>query len=558
MPRFMMPGKRTFCSMNRMSRPCLILLTLSFLATTAAGQGLRSLWSLCAPGESAVVDSTLTISGIVVSDWRSDNVALNPTLYEGFTDASVSARTVYLQEADGSRGICLLFTSPVWNRLKRYDHATIDLRSCRVEHLKSPDRIVVSGLGRNSVVSTVAGSRSDIASKERRLCDLQDSDIFTEVVVKGLELVCKNGCWSNIYELYGQYCRDIHRDADYRVSGRMDGWANLMRDGDGNCIYLDVNTLCPWRRDGNPVPSGVGDVRAVVVHEYNRRMGGDMGPYCLRPMWREDIMIGSKCPGNWWKTLTGWEYDGTGGQYINFEMLGMQGGVWKEGRSGDRVLSDRGEVTGYLWTDSGARIHIDNDTDALTVENKGYQKNGAIKFKSPTTFWFEFDAEGKVSARKSILVEFSAASVRAELFRLSFSWAAGDQNVNNDRGYPSLWAVQCSTDGGKSWNTLKDCVTGSEEISLPPLPFWDRELADGTKVVTSADACLGLQQRCFVLPSSIAGCPKVLVRLIPSGDSVMHLSDVFDAPTSGVEFMTADKTEFVTHISIGNLLIEYK
>ena len=554
----MNPSKKSFDGMNRILRYFKSLLLLSFFATTAEGQGLQNLKNLCAPGEGIDITSPLTVSGIVVSDWRSDNVAMNPMLYEGFTDTSVSARTVYLQEADGSMGISLLFTSPVWNRLERYDHVTLDLCSCRVERFKSPDRIVVSGLGRNSVVSKTAGSRGDIASKERRLCELTDADIFTEVVIKGLEVVCKNGCWSNIYELYGQYCRDIHRDVDYRMSGRMDGWATLMRDGDGNCIYLDVNTLCPWRRDGNPVPSGVGDVRAVPVHEYNRHMGGNMGPYTLRPMWREDIMIDEKCPKDWWKTLTGWDYDGTGGQDINFEMLGMQGGVWKEGRSGDRVLNDRGEVTGYLWTDSGAKIHIDSDTDALTVENKGYQKNGAIKFKSPTTSWFEFSPDGKVSARKSILVEFSAASVQAELFRMSFSWAAGDQNVNNVHGYPSMWNAQCSTDEGRTWLTLEDCVTKSDEISLPPLPFWDRELKDGTKVVTSADACLGLQQRCFVLPSSIAGCPKVLVRLIPSGDSVMHLSDVFDAPTSGVEFMTADKTEYVTHISIGNLLIEYK
>ena len=66
-----------------------------------------------------------------------------------------------------------------------------------------------------------------------------------------------------------------------------------------------------------------------------------------------------------WKILTGWELDGTQGQQLEFELLGLQSGVWKNGKKGDRVVADVGKTTGFLWTDSDSFIHIGNDLNAL-------------------------------------------------------------------------------------------------------------------------------------------------------------------------------------------------
>lgn len=52
------------------------------------------------------------------------------------------------------------------------------------------------------------------------------------------------------YEPYGQYVESIHHDY-YDVNGRMDGWASLLRNQQGQTIYMLVNTSCRGEEQGN-------------------------------------------------------------------------------------------------------------------------------------------------------------------------------------------------------------------------------------------------------------------------------------------------------------------
>ncbi len=540
-----------------MKRQLFIVLLCFFSVFTANAEGIGRLKELCMPGKIYIPENDLFIEGVVISDYRSENVAVNPNLTHSFVDIGVNDRTAYIQESDGSIGIRLLFTSPVHNRLERYDHVRLNLTGCTVERHADPDMITVSGLKSSNVLGKTSGVSSDIKTKERGISELTDADIFTEVTLKDVDVACKNGCWTNIYEAYSQYCHNIHQSLDYVQNKRMDSWATLMRDVRGDCIYLMVNTLCPWRRDGNVLPQGLGDVRAVVVSENLRRYGGDMGRYSIRPMYREDIQLSGKASSTPWKTICGWEYDGLGGQFITFEKLGVQGGVWRDGKVGDRVVSDRGDGTAYLWTDSGSSIHIDGDLDALDALGKGYQINGALYFKSATKNWYSFNRNGQADGVKSILVEFSTSGLSGDSMRLFFSWAAGDQNADNNYGFPAQWKVECSTDG-ISWKELKETATGNTTVNLRPLPFWDKKIRDGRNVPTSYDAALGMQQRGFSIPKEAFGRDRVLVKISPASDTVFYLGDRFDEPAVGKEYMTADKDEYVTMIRLGNLIIDYK
>lgn len=537
------------------------LLLAPLTAASAQVTPLHALRSICAPGDSARVQDDLVVSGIVVSDFRSENVALNPSVTAGTVDLSVNDKTVYLQEPDGSMGVRLMFTSPGYNRCERYDHLEVNLRGCLIERAADPDVITVSGLKAGNVVSKTVGQPSDVAVKSRTISELRDSDICTQVQLRDLDVICKNGNWANIHEGYSQYCWRLHRDVSYRANGnpgRMDGWATLMRDFNGDCIYLNVNTLCPWRKNGVAVPQGAGDVTGVIVHEPNRRYGGDMGRYSIRPMFRDDIRLSSKRSTSPWKTLTGWEYDGTGGQFINFEKLGVQGGVWKNGKVGDRVMSDRGDPKAYLWTDSGNAVHIGGAFEKLTADaSYGKQGNGSVDFKGRTVDWYVFGQNGEIVDTRSLLMEFSAASVSGQYMRLSFSWTEGDQDPNNDEGYPAEWEVMCSLDGG-DWISLKETATGNEVINLRCEPYWDRTLKDGRKVQTSYDAALGTQTRCFSLPAEAFGCKDVIVRITPASASVVKLGAVFSDPTVGVDFISPDRTSLRTFIVLDNLMIDYK
>lgn len=82
-----------------------------------------------------------------------------------------------------------------------------------------------------------------------------------------------------------------------------------------------------------------------------RRYGGNMGRYSIRPLDESGLGF-SKKGKSVWKTLSGWCLDGSNGQVLEFEMLGEQTGVWKDGRKGDRLVSDRGRAKSFFWTDS--------------------------------------------------------------------------------------------------------------------------------------------------------------------------------------------------------------
>ena len=52
-----------------------------------------------------------TLDGIVISDWRSDNVEYNPNLDHNVVDLGENLRTAYVESFDGCYGIRLKFES---------------------------------------------------------------------------------------------------------------------------------------------------------------------------------------------------------------------------------------------------------------------------------------------------------------------------------------------------------------------------------------------------------------------------------------------------------------
>lgn len=518
---------------------------------------LSSLKEICPEGKSVKILRSYCVSGIVASDWRSLNMELNPNVSKARVNVDVNDATVYLSSPDGSMGIRILFDEPADNRLCRFDHLTIDLKGATVSRYTEPERIEITGVNRLNVVSVSGGSPSDIPVKEKHISELTDSDIYTYVTLKDMEMIFKDGTYADIYEPYAQHTDEIQGNS-FGVSGRMDGWASLLRDGGGNTIYMLVNTLCTWRRNGRGVPQGVGNVSGIIVHTPMRRYGGDMGRYSIRPLDEKDIAIGnrSKSP---WTTLAGWQLDGSAGQTLEFEYLGVQGNVWKEGKKGDRVLNDVGKVPGFFWTDSDSFIHIDSDLNALEGAGKGWQKNGAIMFKGPSVGWFGFDASGKANSTSSFFIEFPARKAKGKTLSLSFSWAAGDQDANHDWGFPAEWFVQCSTDGGATWITLKETATGKTSFYLRPLPYWDKVLSNygnSQSRPTGYDCGLGMQQRSFLLPASAGGSEKVLLRIAPVSARISLIRANPASPCVSDNVLSASSRGLVTYIRFGSLMID--
>ena len=533
-----------------------VFLLLAF--TVLHAQSLSALRDVCPKGAVATINGSLVVEGVVVSDWRSENMELNRSLTSVRMDLRDNQKTAYIQSADGNMGVRLVFDEASENRLERYDNVVLDLIGCEVTRTAAPDAVTIRGVRARNFQTVRRGSAIDVPVKEKCVSDLTDDDIYTCVTLKDVDVIFKDGSWANVYEPFVPYSEAIHSEVDYSPAGRMDGWATLLRDAAGHNIYMLVNMLCPWRRDGKGVPSGSGNVSGVIVHTQMPRYGGNMGRYCIRPLFRDDICIaGGKST---WKTHVGWvKPEGTGAT-LDFEIYGTVGNLFKEGKIGDKIYNDVGSSTALLWTDTPSAVHVYSGFNALDPIKKGIKGNAAILFKGKTVDWFEWDADGKVIGSKAFYVSFSTKKLKAQNLQFNFEWSVGTQDGNKCWYFPIDWQVQCSNDEGVTWHTLKENATGATSFELRSLPWDDKKITDsGHNFVKKAnfDNGLGPQQRSFNLPSEMLGQNEVLVRLSPASDDISRIRVEFHSPSRSGKVQKKD-TARETWIRFESIQIDYR
>lgn len=362
--------------MKHLLKYLLAAAALPLWGQAAAAGPFGQLRGLCEPGKSVLLTAPTVVEGIVVSDYRSPNMELNPNLNYYSVDLEENDRTVYVEAADGSCGIRLRFDEASENRLARYDRVRLDLNGCRLTRTAAPDCMTLTGVQALNVLSVAPGTAADLPVKERSVATLTDDDLYTFVTLRDAEFVFKEGSYTNIWEPYAQSCGELHH-YKYDINNRMDGWASLVRDSEGGAIYMLVNTLCAWRRAGKPLPQGMGPLSGVVVHTPMRRYGGDMGRYSIRPLDEGGIGVSRK-RNSPWKRLTGWLLDGSAGASLEFELLGYQN-LGTEGRKGDRVLKTP-EVRAVIF---GPTAALSCTSTATTTPSGRRTRDG-----SATVRWF--------------------------------------------------------------------------------------------------------------------------------------------------------------------------
>lgn len=515
---------------------------------------ISDLKATCPIGGQASVNEDVFVSGTVISDWKSENIELNPSISYQEVDRTQNRATAYIQDDTG--GARLVFDEAQENQLCRFDKILLNLKGCLLERNLDPDCLTVRRLSYRNVEEYNAQGSIGFEAKEKFISELTDEDIYTYVCLKDLEFIFKSGSYADIYEPYAMP-GSIARDAGIEASGRMDGWASLLRDGKGRCIYMLVNSLCGWRRSGNGVPQGIGQVKGVIVHCPMRRYGGDMGRYSIRPLDEKDIVISKR--GSNWKTLTAWRIDGSMSDALDFELAGQISGLNKKGNKGDRVLNDTG-ARAFLWTDSGLPVYVCSDVNARDASTKGYVKNGAIAFKGPSKQWFKFDGRGKVCGYNSIFIECDASKVKGEMMALNFTWCEGDNDGDKSWGFPLYWKVMCSIDGGK-WTTLKQTATATPFFCLRSLPWWDKKLTglnSSTTYRTGFDCGMGNQQRSFLLPPEAIGAKTVVIKLTPAMATLSIIRSSPSADVSEGTYSMTPSTRNISMIRFGEISIDYK
>ena len=519
-----------------------LTLILAFTMCASAGaQGIAALWNLCPKGKEITVKSHIVAQMIVISDCDSPNMAPAVNVSVGTLETRWNRRTVFVSTLDGKIGLKLLFDRPGENALNRGDVIELDLYGCTASRSVSPDAFTISGLkASHNILSHRSGGQ--IPVKEKYISELNDRDINTYVTLKDVDIVFKDGSYYNVHEDY---------------TSKMDGWASLMRDMQGNTIYMLLTNICPWRRTGKDLPKGIGTLSGVIVHEQNRRYGPDMGRYSIRPVDESDIRIENA--GSPWKTYVGWMKPEGSGQSLDFELSGTVDGLFKKGITNDRIYNDVGNTAALLWTDSGSEVRVYSGYNSISKENHGFLGNGAIMFIGRSVDWYEWDQNGNVQGSKAFYVSFNASKLKSGLVQLNFEWSAGTQDGNKSWYYPIDWKVECSLDG-ENWTLLNENTTHAPSFMLHNIPWGDcvvKGSGHDFKKKPNYDTALGPQQHSYLLPAEVLGQKNVMLRLSPASTDVAKVRVEAHTPYRNGQIQAGD-TARQTWIRFESVQIDYK
>ena len=196
------------------------------------------------------IESHAVLNGIVVNDHSGMNGAENRLVSAEALDLNYAERILYVQNAEGTEGIKLIFKEKCTDVIARYDWISVDLKGLTLKKESNPDRYTVSGIPLSSIVGTMACDPP--LPRTLKLEELSDSDVFTLVTVEDVEIPVRKGSFVPV---------------DIRDIGVMVSYPMVIRSKGGGTSHLMVNVDCPWSRNGKELPRGSGTITGVVVHE---------------------------------------------------------------------------------------------------------------------------------------------------------------------------------------------------------------------------------------------------------------------------------------------------
>ena len=191
------------------------------------------------------IEDYVIIEGIVVSNPDNHNAGENTQLTTSTIDYTVSERTLYLESKDGRYGIAILTNEVEDNIFDQYDHVQLLIQGATGNLVENPDRYELEGVTKSMVISRTAGSASDVPVKEKHMNELTDDDIYTYVTLKEVEFPVRKGSITPVNEGYA-IGTNAHRISKYPL---------LVRDINGDAMYMMTNTNCAYRSDGTGCPT---------------------------------------------------------------------------------------------------------------------------------------------------------------------------------------------------------------------------------------------------------------------------------------------------------------
>ena len=500
---------------------------------------MREVRDMAQKAKSMVVEQELYIEGYVISKPYGHNNDLNPQVHYASMRNNDLA-TVYIEAVDGSVGFKLKVKERKFaKKFTRYARVVLSLQGTILTY-DEPCCVTVKGVSDTDIMRFTPCDEMDLPRKEKRIGELTDDDIYTYVTLKDCEIVFKDGAFSNVYEPYVQL---TPQNKSAKPNKSMDCWATLLCDKYGSSIYSLTNTLCRWRREGDGVPKGAGNMRGIVSHASLPRYGGDVfGRYVILPVDNEDYDMDWSQKNSRYKSIAEWNWSDGKAQF-NTES-GRKTIITTDG-----VKADIGDGVLRLALDGEAVRGKDTNNPYIAANEsedskgaKGLVNHGSLTVKTEACNWWDW----KKDCGKGVEVQFSTAKLSGKRILFGFTFAAGNISAETSYGFPVYWGVEYSTDG-KKWVRVEE----DKPMKLRSLPWWWYNNVHGSNYV-SILAGAGFTEHCVVLPKTLLGKSKVYVRVVPVAKNVATLG--YDYNENGA---LRHNSTVKTTINFGSFVVRY-
>lgn len=468
------------------------------------------------------VEDNILLTGYVVSDLASGNVTENVKTASDKTSLDAYKRYLVLESEDGQYGFLVQTETEADNIYARYDKVSLLLRGATLSYKGDPERFIISGITLSNMVERVTGTAADIPAKRMRIADLTDDDIYTYVTLTDCEFPVRKGALTPFNEGF----------TNASNKGQANKYPRLVRDKDGNSLYLYTNTTCPYRRNGVQLPYGSGDLSGVVVHEkYQGYIYGDggsedeygtIGRYQIRHMSYDDIafdadesfsniLVEFNCvpeqrlsDGKYYFDATtgnGRFYHSTGGK-INFPLSSFNYIGWVGKTSGIAPFKNHVGCDTSIDQPLGYDFPVDEDWYEDYVNTDGTGKVG--RGSNPpwdgwrSQSWWDINTDRPYAW----IVSFSTEDINAEHLSLQMSTVGG---VTGSVGLtPYYWKAQWSETGNMNadadWQDIGEYVVPDGTVS-------------GSYREWQLPAC---KQIDLPMPLEMLGKEEVYIRLMPT------------------------------------------
>lgn len=501
--------KLSFTDASGASASALCKVTQKPYPTVADFASVRAL----TPGEITLAQY---IEGFVVSDPASKNIVSSPQTQQFFFDRGENDRTVYIESLDGQYGFCLKFATAEDNTLARFSKVRLAIAGATLEKKADPECYTISGLTAANILETSTPDEFKIPVKTKSIAELTDADIYTLVSVTGLEIMCKDGAYTNCTDGYS--FKDALNAIGTATAPRWDVAPLMCYDKGGNSIFMLTNAAVSWRRHSSGrdlefnsiVAQGSGTFRGIVVADDIAPIRfGDLGRYQLRAMTKEEIALNDE---PFMKTVVEWN--------------------WND-RKVDLIPEiGAGEINKYGATQAGASDFnnvVCSGMGGSTTEQKGLVANGGILFSQQ---WWDFKAdEGKYFD-----ISFSTQGISGSSLIFGITWGHGSMSNTTIFG-PAHWNLLYSVDGGATFQAVPDCPM----LKKRSITWWS---------TTSQDATPGFTEHLRKLPADCFGKEKVVLRL-QVADKVTDI----DPKATASNYQTAlgiEKGTLTESVAVGN------